>query len=110
MIVNKSEFYNGRVGNLMNTKKLMLYSGSVQMVALLITFYLVIISKPIPDFLFAIFGVSMFTCIFSSLFLHRQNNENTIKSNSDAKSNTIISIILLSIPLVVLLIITHLLS
>lgn len=83
----------------------------VEMGALLIMLLFVILSRPVSGIFVGIFVVGMLVCIISSLLVQRESTkENYSKKNTICFKKNILRYIMLLIPIIVMLVITHLLG
>lgn len=89
-------------------KKAMWLGLSTEITVLLIMLLFIVFKRPVSGVLFGIFVAGMLLCIISSLFVQRQNiKENYSKQNAITGRKNILSYIVLLIPLIIILVITH---
>ncbi|MDU1414613.1 MAG: hypothetical protein E6929_17510 [Clostridium sp.] len=89
-------------------KKLMWVGLSTEITVLVIMLLFIIFKKPVSGVLFGIFVAGMLICLISSLFVQRENiKESHSKQNAITGRKNILSYIVLLIPLIIILVITH---
>jgi len=89
-------------------KKVMWVGLSIEIMVLIIMLLFIVFKKPVSGVLFGIFVAGMLICIISSLFVQRENiKENYLKQNAITGRKNILSYIVLLIPLIIMLLITH---
>ncbi len=89
-------------------KKAMWLGLSTEITVLVIMLLFIVFKRPVSGVLFGIFVAGMLLCIISSLFVQRQNiKENYSKQNAITGRKNILSYIVLLIPLIIILVITH---
>lgn len=81
---------------------------SIEITVLIIMLLFLVFQKPVSGVLVSIFVAGMLICIISSLFVQRENiKENYSKQNVMSGRKNILSYIVLLIPLIIILVITH---
>lgn len=81
---------------------------SIEITVLIIMLLFLVFQKPVSGVLVSIFVAGMLICIISSLFVQRENiKENNSKQNVMSGRKNILSYIVLLIPLIIILVITH---
>ncbi len=89
-------------------KKAMWLGLSTEITVLVIMLLFIVFKRPVSGVLFGIFVAGMLLCTISSLFVQRQNiKENYSKQNAITGRKNILSYIVLLIPLIIILVITH---
>ncbi len=89
-------------------KKVMWLGLSIEITVLIIMLLFLVFQKPVSGVLVSIFVAGMLICIISSLFVQRENiKENNSKQNVMSGRKNILSYIVLLIPLIIILVITH---